>query len=135
MYLDVWEYDSIIKTDIQGIFPFKGLLKRISIYSEIVILGENHAVLELKHIQLAINGKFGGMCHTSTALYFCGASKKSLHKPQAIFGNILFQINYRFIDYLQLLCLQFLSKTHKYFKKIEFGIKIVFFSTISIISI
>jgi hypothetical protein len=47
----------------------------------------------------------GGMRHTSTALYFYGASKKTLHKPQAIFGNMLFQINYGLKYYLQLLCL------------------------------
>jgi hypothetical protein len=68
-----------------------------------------------------------GMRHTSAALYFYGASRKSLHKPQAIFGNMLFQINYGFNDYLKLLCLQFLSKTHLNSKKFDFGIKIVFF--------
>ncbi len=35
--------------------------------------------------------------HASTALYFYGASKKSLHKPKAIYGNILFHISYGFI--------------------------------------
>jgi hypothetical protein len=35
-----------------------------------------------------------GMSHT--ALYFYGAAKKSLHKPQAIFWNMLLQINYGF---------------------------------------
>jgi hypothetical protein len=45
-----------------------------------------------------------GMRHTSTALYFYGASKKSLQKPQAIFGNMLFKINYGLNYYLQLLC-------------------------------
>jgi hypothetical protein len=34
-----------------------GLLKRISIFSGIVIFGEKHAVLEPKQIQLAKNGK------------------------------------------------------------------------------
>ncbi len=53
-----------------------------------------------------------GMRHTSTALYFYGASKKSLHKPRAIYGNILFHISYGFNYYLQILCLEFLSKTH-----------------------
>ncbi len=43
------------------------------------------------------------MRHTSKALYFYGASKKSLHKPQAIFGKMLFKINYGFNYYLQLL--------------------------------
>ncbi len=52
------------------------------------------------------------MRHTSTALYFYGASKKSLHKPRAIYENILFHIIYGFNYYLQLWCLQFLSKTH-----------------------
>jgi hypothetical protein len=54
----------------------------------------------------------GGMRHTSTALYFCGASKKSLQKPRTTSGNGLFHISYSFNYYLQLLCLQLLSKTH-----------------------
>ncbi len=52
------------------------------------------------------------MRHTSMALYFYGAFKKSLHKPRATFENMLFQIRYGFNYYLQLLCLHFLSKTH-----------------------
>ncbi len=36
---------------------WEGSWKTISVFSEMVILGEKHAVLELKHIQLAINGK------------------------------------------------------------------------------
>jgi hypothetical protein len=44
-----------------------------------------------------------GMHHTSTALYFYGASKKTLHKPRVTFGNMLFQISYSFHYYLQLL--------------------------------
>jgi hypothetical protein len=56
------------------------------------------------------------MRHTSTALYFYGASKKSLHKPRTTSGNILFHISYAFNYHLQLLCLQFLSKTHLIFK-------------------
>ncbi len=52
-----------------------------------------------------------GMRHTSKALYFYGASKKSLHKPRTTSGNILFHIGYAFNYYLQLLCLQFLPKT------------------------
>jgi hypothetical protein len=68
-----------------------------------------------------------GMRHTSTALYFYGASKKSLQKPRAIYGNILFYISYGFNYYLQLLCLQFLSKTHLNFKKFTFCIKIALF--------
>jgi hypothetical protein len=52
-----------------------------------------------------------GMRHTSTALYFYGASKKSLHKPRAKFINILFKINYSLNYYLQLLYLQFLHRT------------------------
>jgi hypothetical protein len=67
------------------------------------------------------------MRHTSTALYFYGASKKSLHKSQAIFGKMLFQINYGFNYYLKLLCLYFLSKTRLNFLQFDFGIKIVFF--------
>jgi hypothetical protein len=34
-----------------------------------------------------------GLRYTSTALYFHGASKKSLHKPRATFGYMLFHIN------------------------------------------
>ncbi len=67
----------------------------------------------------------GGMRHTSTALYFYGASKKSLHKPRAIYENMLFHISYGFNYYLQLWCLKFLSKTHLNFKKLTFDIKIV----------
>jgi hypothetical protein len=54
----------------------------------------------------------GGMRHTSTALYFYGVSKKSLHKPKTSSGNILYHISYAFNYYLQLLCLLFLSKAH-----------------------
>jgi hypothetical protein len=53
-----------------------------------------------------------GIRHTSTALYFYGASKKSLHKSRTTYGNILFHITYAFNYYLQLFCLQFLSKMH-----------------------
>ncbi len=53
-----------------------------------------------------------GMRHTSTALYFYGASKKSLHKPRNTSRDILFHRSYALNYYLQLLCLQFLSKTH-----------------------
>jgi hypothetical protein len=56
-----------------------------------------------------------GMRHTSIALYFYGATKKSLHKSRATFGNMLFQTSYSCNYYLQLLYLQFLSKTHLYF--------------------
>ncbi len=56
--------------------------------------------------------KFGqGMRHISTALYFYGASKKSLHKPRTTSGNGLFHISYGFNYDLQLLYLQFLHKT------------------------
>ncbi len=65
-----------------------------------------------------------GKRHTSTALYFYGMSKKSPHKPRTTSGNRLFHISYGFNYYLQLLCLQFLSKTHLHLKKITFGIKI-----------
>jgi hypothetical protein len=61
------------------------------------------------------------------ALYFYGASKKSLHKPRTISGNRLFHKSYGFNYYLQLLCLQFLSKAHLNFKKFTFGIKIALF--------
>ncbi len=36
------------------------------------------------------NGYRWGMCHTSTALYLYGASKKTLYKHRATFGNMLF---------------------------------------------
>jgi hypothetical protein len=67
------------------------------------------------------------MRHTSTALYFYGASKKTLHKPRVIFGNTLFKIIYSLNYYLQLLCKQFLPKTYKIVLKFTFGIKIVLF--------
>jgi hypothetical protein len=43
-----------------------------------------------------------GMRYTSTALYFYGASRKSLHKPRANLRNVLFEINYSFNYYLQI---------------------------------
>jgi hypothetical protein len=46
---------------------------------------------------------FRGMRHTSTALYFYGASKTSLHKPSTS-ENMLFHISYGFNYYLQLMC-------------------------------
>jgi hypothetical protein len=57
---------------------------------------------------------YSGVCVTLLRLnmYFYGASKKILHKPRANFANELFQINYGFHYYVQLFCLQFLSKTH-----------------------
>jgi hypothetical protein len=67
------------------------------------------------------------MRHTSTALYCYGASKKSLHRPRTTSENILYHIRYAFNYYLQLLCVQFLSKTHLNLKKITFGIKIALF--------
>ncbi len=67
------------------------------------------------------------MRHTSMALYFYGVFKKSLHKPRTASGNILFHISYAFNYDLQLLCLQFLSKTHLNFKKFTFGIKTALF--------
>jgi hypothetical protein len=62
-----------------------------------------------KHEEGLVYG--GGMHHTSTALYLTGASKKSLHKPRATSENMLFHMSDGFNYYLQLLCLQFLSKT------------------------
>jgi hypothetical protein len=53
-----------------------------------------------------------GMRHTSTALYFSGVTKKSLHKPRTASGHRLFHISYGFNYYLQLLYLQFMHKTH-----------------------
>jgi hypothetical protein len=67
------------------------------------------------------------MRHTSTALYFYRASKNSLLKPRTTSGNILFHISYALNYYLQLLCLQFLYKTHLNFYKFTFGIKIALF--------
>jgi hypothetical protein len=64
------------------------------------------------------------MRYTSTALYYNRASKKSLHKPRATFGNMLFQINSGFNYHLQLVCLQFLCKTHLNFKKLTLDIKV-----------
>jgi hypothetical protein len=43
-----------------------------------------------------------GMRHTSTALYFYGASKKTTHKPRVTFGNMLIQISNGLYYYLQL---------------------------------
>jgi hypothetical protein len=76
---------------------------------------------------LYVIGGGGGIRHNSTALYLYGASKNSLQKPRAIYGNILFHISYGFNYYLQLLCFQFLSKTHLNFKKFTFCIKIALF--------
>jgi hypothetical protein len=68
-----------------------------------------------------------GMRHTSTALYFYGASKRTLHKPKVTFGNMLFRISYSLNYNLQFLFQQFLSKTCTHFKKFTLSIKIVFF--------
>jgi hypothetical protein len=57
---------------------------------------------------------------------------KSLHKPKATFGNMLCKINYGFNYYLQLLSIQFLSKTHQNFIKFAFDIKIVLFLKFSL---
>jgi hypothetical protein len=51
-----------------------------------------------------------GMRHTSTALYFYGASKKSLHKARATSENMLFYISYGFNYYLQLYVYSFYLK-------------------------
>ncbi len=67
------------------------------------------------------------MHHTSMALYFYGASKKSLQKPRATFENMLFEISYGFIYYLQLLFVTVFYKSHLNFKKFTFGIKITLF--------
>jgi hypothetical protein len=45
-----------------------------------------------------------GMRYTSTALYFYGESKKSLHKPRVTSGNMFLKISYSPKYYLQLLC-------------------------------
>ncbi len=75
------------------------------------------------------------MRHTSTALYFYGASKKSLHKPRATSENMLFHIRHGFNYYLQLLFLKFLSKTRLNFNKFIFAIKIDFFQNLYYISL
>ncbi len=67
------------------------------------------------------------MRHTSTALYFYESYLKSLHKPRATSEIMLFHISYGFNYYLQLLCLQFLSKTRLNFNKFSFVIKIALF--------
>jgi hypothetical protein len=67
-----------------------------------------------------------GKRRTFTALYFYGASKKSIHKSRSTFENMLFQISYGFKYYLQLLCLQFLSKTHLNFLKFTLTSKLYF---------
>jgi hypothetical protein len=67
------------------------------------------------------------MRNTSTALYFYGASKKTLHKPRVTFGNMLFKISYSPNYNLQFLFQQFLSKTYTHLKKITLSIKIVLF--------
>ncbi len=69
----------------------------------------------------------GGMRHTSTALYFYGASKKTLHKPRVNFGNMLFQISFSLNYYLQLLYYNFCLKLALIFHKFTFGIKIMLF--------
>jgi hypothetical protein len=63
--------------------------------------------------------------YSSTALrhFFYEVSKKSLHTPRANFRNMLFKKIYSFSYYLQLLCLQFLSRTHLLKKKFTLGIK------------
>jgi hypothetical protein len=71
--------------------------------------------------------KISRVCKTGYAPYFYGASKKSLHKPRTTSGNRLFHISYGFNYYLQLLCLKFLYKTHLFFLKLTFGIKIALF--------
>jgi hypothetical protein len=70
---------------------------------------------------------FWGMRHTSTALYFYGASKKTLHKPRVTFGSMLLKISYSPNYSLQFLFQQFLSKTYTHFKKFTLSIKIVLF--------
>jgi hypothetical protein len=68
-----------------------------------------------------------GVCAILLRLYISTERLKSLHKPRTTSGNILFHISYAFNCYLQLLCLQFLTKSRLHFKKFTFGIKIVLF--------
>jgi hypothetical protein len=75
------------------------------------------------------------MRYTSTALYFFGASKKSLPKPRTTSGNRSFHKSYGFNYYLQLLCLQFLPKTHVNYIIFTFGIKIALFLNLYYISL
>jgi hypothetical protein len=67
------------------------------------------------------------MRHTSTALYFYGASKKTLHKPRVTSGNMLIKISYSLNYNLQFLSQQFLSNTCTHFLKFTLSIKIVLF--------
>ncbi len=54
--------------------------------------------------------QFRGMRHISTALYFYGASKKSLQKPRTTSGSRLCHISYGFNYYLQLYVYNFYLK-------------------------
>jgi hypothetical protein len=65
--------------------------------------------------QSHLTNLLGGMRHTSTALYFYGASEKTLHKPRVTFGNMLLKISYSPNYNLQFLFQQFLSKTYTHF--------------------
>jgi hypothetical protein len=58
----------------------------------------------------------GGMRHTSMALYFCGASEKTLHKPRVTFRNMLFKISYSLDNYLQLYVNSFSLNLPKFLK-------------------
>ncbi len=58
----------------------------------------------------------GGMRHTSMALYFYGASKKSLHKPRTTSGNRLLHNSYGFIIIYNFYVYSFCIKLTKIFK-------------------
>jgi hypothetical protein len=68
-------------------------------------------------IALPLSSVTKGVCAILLRLYmyFYGASKNSLHKPKATFGNALLQISLGFNYYLHFVLLQFLSKSHQNF--------------------
>ncbi len=76
-----------------------------------------------------------GMRHTYTALYFNGASKKSLHKPRANFGNMLFHIDYGLIIIYNFYVYIFYLELTWIFNNSLLGSKKRIFSKIFIISV
>ncbi len=76
-----------------------------------------------------------GMRHTSTALYFYGASKKILHKSRVTFENMLFKISYSLDYYLQLFMLTVSLQNLPKFLKVLFWHQNSAFSKIFIMSV
>jgi hypothetical protein len=69
-----------------------------------------------------------GYAPYSTALYFYGASKKSLHQPRVTFGSMLIKINFSPIYYLcTAFVLSVFLKNLPDFLKIHFWHQIVLF--------